>query len=146
MMTGMEVVSTQDNVIKIRAILRQTTESFPDFWAAGSLEWAIHFFFLILMGEVTFYLSFQWMCLLQAGKASAAPSWWPPALRCWFLLSSECRGTRGRRPWDFSCQLQHSHLSCTIWNQELELWLKVASISILVSQISSSRKKRLPNV
>jgi len=92
---------------KIRAVLRQTIESFPDFWAAGSLEGALHFFLLILMKKGPFCLSFQSACLLLTGRASAEPSGFQlrlmiPLVTTGLQNVGEQEAWRG---WDCLCQL-----------------------------------------
>lgn len=136
---------------KIRAVLRQTIESFPDFWAAGSLEGALHFFLLILMKKGPFCLSFQSACLLLIGRASAEPSGFQ--LRLMIPLVTRGLQNVGEqeawRGWDCLCaNFHHSHPYCITWDQKLERSydLMVATAGLLEFQISSSRKKRHPKV
>ena len=92
---------------KIRAVLRQTIESFPDFWAAGSWEAALQFFLLILKKGP--FLPLVSVSVSPPNRKSLSRTYWFPAQTddssC-HQGTAECRGTGSVKTLGLSlCQL-----------------------------------------
>jgi len=120
---------------KIRAVLRQTIESFPDFWATGFLEGALHFFLILF-----FFLNFTilyWFCQISKWIRHRYTSWTllPPPSPYHPFGSSQC--TSPKHPVSCVEPGLATHFIHDIIHVSMPFWKKALSASHFSQHVSS---------